>query len=419
MITTEIKKISNCRKELNIIMAKADLDPIREKELQKLRKDVQYPGFRKGKAPLSMIRKNYSQHVEAYTMESALQEALEKAVTENDIRVVGVPDAKKVDFTDDGDLAMTIEVDTFPEVELKKYKGFQFTKDTYQIEDSFIEENVNKIIKQHATRTESEDKVIDGHIVLMDMQELDPSGAPLVGKKYTDISVTVGEGRFDAELEKQLIGLAKGTPTKITKEYPKDFAQKEMAGKKEHYEITVKKIELEQLPLLDDAFVQKVNPNLKTVTEFREFIAKGIESDYKKESENRLSQELSQKLIEVNPFEVPEALIQNYLDNMIKDVKRKDPKADEKSLREYYRNDAIQNMKWHYLKEQVAETEKIETEEKDIEDFLDKIENEEIRKIYKENAGIMEEAKFSIKDRKVFDFLVANSKIKENKIKLD
>lgn len=352
-------------------------------------------------------------------MESALQEALEKAVTENDIRVVGVPDAKKVDFTDDGDLAMTIEVDTFPEVELKKYKGFQFTKDTYQIEDSFIEENVNKIIKQHATRTESEDKVIDGHIVLMDMQELDPSGAPLVGKKYTDISVTVGEGRFDAELEKQLIGLAKGTPTKITKEYPKDFAQKEMAGKKEHYEITVKKIELEQLPLLDDAFVQKVNPNLKTVTEFREFIAKGIESDYKKESENRLSQELSQKLIEVNPFEVPEALIQNYLDNMIKDVKRKDPKADEKSLREYYRNDAIQNMKWHYLKEQVAETEKIETEEKDIEDFLDKIENEEIRKIYKENAGIMEEAKFSIKDRKVFDFLVANSKIKENKIKLD
>jgi trigger factor len=419
MITTEIKKISNCRKELNIVMAKADLEPIREKELQKMRKSVQFPGFRKGKAPLSMIKKSYAQHVEAYTMESAVQEALEKAVVENEIKVVGMPDAKKVDFNDNGDLTMTIEVDTHPEVELKKYKGFKFIRDKYVIKDSFVEENINRILKQHATKSEVEDKVESGNIVLIDMQELDESGAPLVGKKYNDISISIGEGRFDPELEKQLIGLEKGKTTKVAKEYPKDYVQKEMAGKKEHFEITVKKIEVEHLPELNEEFIQKINPNIKTVEEFREFVKQNIENDYKRESENRFSQELSQKMIEENPLDVPDALIENYLDNLVRDVKRRDPKADERSLRDYYRNDAVTNLKWHYIKEQVAKDEQIKSDDKDVEEFLEKIENEEIRKLYKENASALEEVKHSIKDKKVYDFLVENSKINENEIKLD
>ena len=419
MIKTEIKKISNCRKELNIVMPKDEIEPIREKEVLNVRKSVQFPGFRKGKAPLNMVKRSYAQHIEAYTMESAVQKALEQAVTENELQVVGQPDPKKVDFDENGDLAMTIEVDTYPEIELKKYKGFDFIKDKYIIEDSFVEENINRIRKQHATRNESDKKVAEGDIVLIDMQELDDSGAPLVGKKYKDISITIGEGRFDPELEKQIIGMEKGKAQKITKEYPKDYAQKEMAGKKEHYEISVKKIEQEQLPELNDEFVQKVNPKIKTIDEFREFVEKGIKTDYENEAENRFSQELSQKLIEENPFDVPDALIENYLDNIIKDVKRRDPKANEQQLREYYRNDALLNLKWHYIKDQVSKEENIEVNDKDVEDFLNKIENEEIRKIYSENKAVLDEAKHSIKDRKVFDFLVENSVINENEVKLD
>jgi trigger factor len=419
MVTTEIKKISNCRKELNIVMAKADLEPIREKELLKIRKDVQFPGFRKGKAPLSMIKKSYGQNVEAQTMESAVQNALEKAVTENEIQIVGMPDAKKIDFNDDGDLMMTIEVDTYPEVELKNYKGFEFIKDTYIIEDSFVEENINRLRKQQATKTEVSGKAEDGQIVVIDMQELDQDGVPLKGKKYNDITISIGEGRFDPELEKQIIGLEKDIPTKISKEYPKDYAQKEMAGKKENYEITVKKIETETLPELDEEFVKKANPNVKTVEEFRDSVKAGIEQDYKREGENRFSQELSQKLIEENPFDVPDALVENYLDNVIKDVKQRDPKADERSLREYYKTDSLANMKWHYIKEQVGKDENISVEEKDIEEFMEKIDSEEIRKMYKENEAAMNEVKHSLKDRKVHDFLVENSIIKENEVKLD
>lgn len=400
-------------------MNKADIEPIREKETQKMRRDVQFPGFRKGKAPLNVVKRSYGQHIEAYTMEGAVQKALEQVVTEHDLKIVGMPEPKKMDFNDAGDLTMAIEVETYPEIELKKYKDFEFIKDKYVIKESFIEENINRMRKQHATKTEVDGKVSDGQIVVIDMQELDASGVPLVGKKYNDITITVGEARFDPELEKQLVGLEKGKTQKITKEYPKDFAQKELAGKKENYEITVKKIEIEELPELTEEFVQKVNPNTKTIKEFREFVVKGLKNEYEAEAENRFSQELSQKLIDENPFDVPSALVDNYLDNIIKDVKKKDPKADEKQLREYYRTDALSNLKWFYLKDQIADAEKIESDEKDIEDFLNKIENDEIKKLYKENPAALSEIKHSLKDKKVHDFLVENSKIKENEINLD
>ena len=129
MINAEVKKLSGCKKEISIVMPKADIEPIREKETLKVRKDVQVPGFRKGKAPLHMVKRQYGQYIEAYTMEAAVQEAVEKAITENDVKAVGMPEPKKVEFNDDGDLVMDVEVEVFPEVELKNYKGFEFVKD--------------------------------------------------------------------------------------------------------------------------------------------------------------------------------------------------------------------------------------------------------------------------------------------------
>ena len=102
MIKTEIKKISNYKKELSITMDKADLEPIREAQAKRVQKEVQFPGFRKGKAPMGMVKKNYADAVEAYTLEAALDESLQKSVIENQIQVVGTPEAKKVDFNDNG-----------------------------------------------------------------------------------------------------------------------------------------------------------------------------------------------------------------------------------------------------------------------------------------------------------------------------
>lgn len=419
MISTDIKVLTSCRKELNIVMDKEDMDPLREKETRRVQKEVQLPGFRKGKAPLNLVKRNYSQAIEAYTLEAAIDHALRRSVEDNKILIVGTPEAKKVDFNEDGNLDIQIEVDTYPEFELKKYKGLELTKDRYIVTDEFVDKTIEKLRQEKATRLSVEDPIEEGHIVYLDMQELDSSGVPLVGKKYNDVNVRVGEGRFDPELEDQLKGMKAGEEQTIEKKYPDDFPQKEFAGTKELYKVNIKKVEKEELPELNEEFYTSLNPDIKTLDELKDFVKKRLEEDYKQQAEARFNQDMTQKLLEENPFDVPQAMVDNYLDHIVENTKRQNPKLNDEDIRRHYQYDAEFQIKWHYLKEKLAQAEDIKVKEEDIDTFLETLQSDEVRKLYKENQQMLNNAKEDILDRKLIDFLTENAKVKENKIKLD
>ena len=418
MIKTEIKKISNYKKELSITMDKADLEPIREAQAKRVQKEVQFPGFRKGKAPMGMVKKNYADAVEAYTLEAALDESLQKSVIENQIQVVGTPEAKKVDFNDNGDLISVVEVETTPDVELKKYKGFHLTKDEYEISDQLVDDTIQRTLKEKATLHTVDGAIEKDHLVVLDMQELDADGKPIKDKKYKDISLTIGQGRFDPDLEEQIIGLKNGDEKQIEKVYPDDFPQKEYAGKKEAYLISIKSVQREELPDLNDEFAKELNEEFKTVEDLKKATREHLEHNYKMESENRLNQDLMQKLLEENPFEIPQALVDNYLNHIVSDVKRRDPDAKDEVIRQHYQSEAEFTIKVHYLKDQIAKVEKIEVGESDTKTFLDELKDEKIREFYEKNPRMMDHVKEDILQKKINDFLLKNTKIKTNKVKL-
>ena len=418
MIKTEIKKISNYRRELNITMDKADLEPIREAQAKRLQREVQIPGFRKGKAPLGMIRKNYADAVEAYTLEAALDESLQKSVSENQIHVVGTPEAKKVDFNENGDLITVVELDTTPDVELKKYKGFTITKDEYEISDQMVEDSIQRLRKDKAVLHTVDGAIENDHLVVLDMQELDENGKPIKDKKYKDISLTIGQGRFDPELEEQIIGLKNSEEKRIEKIYPDDFPQKEYAGKKESYLIRIKSVQREELPELNDEFAGEINEEFKSVEDLRKATREHLEHNYKMESENRFYQDLMQKLLEENSFDIPQTLVDNYLRHIVADVKRRDPNAKEEAIRQHYQNEAEFTIKIHYLKEKIAKVEKIEVSENDINTFVDELKDEKVREFYEKNPQMLDQVKEDILQKKINDFLLKSTKIKTNKVKL-
>ena len=418
MIKTEIKKISNYRRELNITMDKADLEPIREAQAKRLQREVQIPGFRKGKAPLGMIRKNYADAVEAYTLEAALDESLQKSVSENQIHVVGTPEAKKVDFNENGDLITVVELDTTPDVELKKYKGFTITRDEYEISDQMVEDSIQRLRKDKAVLHTVDGAIENDHLVVLDMQELDENGKPIKDKKYKDISLTIGQGRFDPELEEQIIGLKNSEEKRIEKIYPDDFPQKEYAGKKESYLIRIKSVQREELPELNDEFAGEINEEFKSVEDLRKATREHLEHNYKMESENRFNQDLMQKLLEENSFDIPQTLVDNYLRHIVADVKRRDPNAKEEAIRQHYQNDAEFTIKIHYLKEKIAKVEKIEVSENDINTFVDELKDEKVREFYEKNPQMLDQVKEDILQKKINDFLLKSTKIKTNKVKL-
>jgi len=420
MATTEINKISSSKRELTITLSKDELEPIREKQAKKLQKEVQFPGFRKGRAPLNLVKRQYADTIEAYTLDAAVDEGLRQAIQENELYIVGTPEAKKLDFDDDGNMVTIVEVETYPEVELKNYTGFEFTRDVYEITDKFVEDSIDRLRRERAEVQLVDGAVEEGHIVTLDMQELDENGRPIEGKKYENMTIHVGQGKFDSDLEKQIIGMKNDEEKEIEKVYPDDYPQKEVAGKTERYLVKIKNIEQEILPELNDEFVKKdLNIDIETVEELRKLTRENLEKNYKTESENRLVGDIYQKLIEENPFDVPQALVDDYLNHIVNDVKKSDPRLREEDIRKYYENEALYNLKLFYLKDAIAKAENIEVTDEDVEKFLAELDDEKVRQMYKENERLLNGAKEDIRSRKILDFLMENSKIADNKVTLE
>jgi trigger factor len=419
MVNVAVKKLSSYKRELTLTMDKADLEPIKERQIKKVRKEIAFPGFRKGKAPIGMIKSTHKELIEAYTLEAAADESLRTALMDEKIEPVSQPEAKGIDLDENGNLVTVIELDTYPDIELKKVKGFEVIRDKYIIKDSYIESEIKKLLKSKATLNPSEGAAKEGDIITVDLSELDEKGKPLKDKVYNDLTITLGDGQFDVELEKLLLELKNGETKEIEKVYPDDFPQKEFAGKKERYTVTVKNLEVETLPELNDEFVKTIDEKLESVEMFRKETQKRLEQQHNYEADMRFNSDLAQQLIEENPIEMPEGLIENYLNNIVRDMKARDPKIKEADIRQYYRGEAEFQLKLHYIKEQVIKEEKLEVTDEDIKKAIDAIEDEKMKELYELNAQFKESMREQEKQKKVDEFLKENSKITDNEIILD
>jgi len=413
MITSQVTNLSSCKKKLDITVPATEIDQIREQEIRQMQKNAEIQGFRRGKAPLSMVLKLFQGTIERNTIDHALQHGFEHGLKEHKIVPVGDPVVRKFDFDDDKNLVMEVEVETYPEIDLKKYKGLKIEKEVYSITDDDVYDSILYIRRQKATVSQVDGHAEEGHFITINMQEVDVGGVPLVGKKYEDVRVQLGKGEFDPDIENALMGLVKGDEKIVEKEYPQNFEQKQFAGKMERYRVTVQKVEQEELPELNDDFVQSLNyENTVTVDQLRELVKKQLELQYGQRAEEQFYHQFAHELLQQNPFDIPEAVVNRYLDEIVDDIIRRQKDVDEEEVRRAYRTDAVFNVKWFYLKEKIAEVEQIKAENEDFDKYLAGLTDDKVRELYLANKDLKKRIMNDIFEKKLFDFIVANSKIK-------
>ena len=421
MIKTEVTKLSDSKKELKITLPKDEYESIRDEEAKNLRKEVQIPGFRKGKAPMGMVKRRFGAIIEGYAMEKAAERSLLEGTIREKIEIVGTPEAKEMNFDDDGNLVMTFHVETLPEIELKKYTGLEIMRDKYIITDKFVDEKIKEIQQERAEVISVDGPVEEGHRITVDMQELDESGAPIVGRKYEGVAIKIGEGNFDKDIEMQLVGAKKGETRRVEKIYPDDFPQQDYAGKKELYDMTIKEIMEEKIPELNDEFVQDLgDETLKTVEDLKKRVRENLEHQYENESKQRFEEDLIQTLLSENPFEIPRALVDNYVESMAKSAIERNPNLKMEDARRAYEPNAETMVKWYYLTKRIAEVEGIEVSDEEAKEFIEKqVEDENLRKQMMENRASLNRIKDDLFYDKLIKFLEENNEIKENEIELD
>ncbi|MEZ4746616.1 MAG: trigger factor [Calditrichia bacterium] len=411
----EVKEIDSIKRHLLVTVPSDDLQKIEGEILKDVSKSVSLPGFRKGRAPIGLIKKNYADFIRKEVLETAVSRGYQQAMTDSELKIVSKGEIQDLKF--DGpqtDMTFTVVVEIQPEIDLKKYKELAVEKEKVVVTDEMIQEALENIRQSYAT-VKSAEKAEEGHLVTLSIQELGEGDMPIVGRKYDDVKVKLGSGQFDEDMEKQMIGLTENEERIIRrKTEPKEG---ETDGKTESYKVTATAVEEQELPAIDDELAKNLGEeNINTLDELKKYLNEQMEHRMTHHAEQHLTQHLIDELLKENPFDVPEAMVDNYINYVIEDLKRQNPKAkiDTEIVRQNHRVEGIHAIRWHLLKDKIRQVENIEVSDEEAFERVDKAGfSPEDVEMLKSNPEFLRRIKDDMIDDKVIKFLKENAKITE------
>lgn len=415
---TEVESLNSYTKKLIVRLTADDLKPLKKKLIREYQKEANIPGFRRGRAPESIILQRYGNSIQQDLIEEALKQFYGRALDETEVDPVAQGKITNIDFENiDAGMVFEIEVEVEPEFELKKYKGLKVEREVVEVTDEMVEDALQHLREQFATVREM-DEAKEGHILYFDAQELDESNLPLVGRKYENLKLELGSGKFDKEIEAQLIGIKPGERRTVQTEFPADPANPESEPKVTVLEIHAKRIEERELPELNDDFVKNLDDDrIETLDQLREQLRENIRRDLERRLEQTFTNRLIDELLKENPFEVPPSMVENYLGEMIEDVKKQSPDKEiqEEDVRKEYRPMAIHHIRWYFLKKKLQEAENIQVSDEEAIALIEQSPNldEKTREQIKQNRRYLQNLKDDLLEEKIIKMLKEHAEIIE------
>jgi len=402
-----------------------------EQAFKKLVKQSKVPGFRKGKAPRTTFEKHYGKSVIVQEgLPNAVNQAYFKAVQELELDVVDYP--KNVDigeYKENEPLVFTCEVDVRPTVKVGKYKGLKVTQDPATVDAEKVNEQIKQLQENAAAYNEVDRPSQDEDIVRLNIK------ATLDGNVFDqwtreNMGVKIGLKNFGEDFDKEIIGLSKDEEKSFTVNYADDFSESQVAGKEVSFEIKLIETREKALPELNDEFAKKVS-KFETYDEFKKDLEDNLSKDIKEKSESKLKSDLIDLVIEDSKMDVPEGMINHEIENDLRYYEQTLSRSggtlatylqmmgqSEEEFKVQLREGALKRIQSELVIEEISKKETIEAsdddlkdevrkmlpnlkDEKEIEEHLEKINNDGLKKM--------------IIQRKTVDFIVSNAKIKEAK----
>lgn len=398
------------------------------KAYQQNKDKFQIDGFRKGKAPRSIIEKRYGEGV---FFEDAIDELFRenygKALGELELEVIDSPRAEFGKIAKGEGFTTTITVACYPIVDVKDYKGVEIDKVVQEVKDEDIDKEIEALQKRNARMVLVERPAKEGDTVLLDYSGF-VGDDQFEGGTAERQELKLGSGMFIPGFEEQLVGATPGEKKDVTVTFPEDYHAEDLAGKEAVFHCLVHEIKEEQLPELDDEFAKDVS-EFDTLEELKNSTRERLEK-YAKASEERQMQDAAlAKVVEANEVEIPSVMIEDEIDRMIQELDQQlryqglsvDQYVefvgkDAKAFRDELRPDAERQVKTRMLLNGIAEAEKIEVSQEELEKELEDmaVQYQTTADKLKEMIGV-ENINFLQKDMKIkkaIEFIYDNAKIK-------
>jgi trigger factor len=382
---TSCDKKDNKTAELTVTITSEEFDKALEESYRKSKNEISVPGFRKGKAPRKIIERMYGASV-FYNdaLDIVLPAACSYGVTESKLRTVGYPKVQDVSFGDDKSATIKYTVELYPEITLKEYKGLSAVKPSVTVEESAIDSEIAGVQLRNARIQTTARPAINGDTAIIDYEGF-VDGKPFEGGKGEDYELVLGSNTFIPGFEAKIQGMTTGEECDLDLEFPKEYHAKELAGKPVVFKVKLKEVKEKILPDLDDEFAKDVS-EFDTIAEYRNSIREKQTVSKTEEAEKAFVDAVLSKLSDTIEDEVPESMIDEFLDNQLESIRRQLSQygmelpmylsmmgTDEKGFRENMRPNAIKQIKVTLALEKIAETEKIEPSEEEIDKYYEEM----------------------------------------------
>ncbi|MDE2305292.1 MAG: trigger factor [Gammaproteobacteria bacterium] len=388
--------------------------------LKTLSRTARLKGFRPGKAPMTVIERQFGPQVRSEVIGDLLRSSFAEAVTQQRLAPAGDPRIEPQSLGDNQDLRYVATFEVFPEVALRPVEELKIERPRAEVTEADIDAMIERLRKQQTRYEAAQRAAGEGDRVKVDFEGT-IGGEPFAGGKAEGVAFVIGEGRMLPEFESGVIGAAAGEERAVELDFPADYRAAELAGKHAHFKVRVVSVEQPVVPELDEEFCKSFGVNEGGVAKLREEVAGNMRRELDQQLRNRAKAATLEKLLEANPIELPTALIDAQVREMQVDQMRragiKDPAqapAPQPFVEPARRRAAL-----GLLLAELIKREKLVADPQRVEQRLDEMvggygDPEALKRAYRQNAEAMRQIEGLALEDQAVEWILARAQVQES-----
>jgi len=371
--------VEGCKHSLEISVPVETVDTETERVVSSFQHRAKLPGFRPGKAPAGLVRKQFEGDIRQQVIENLVPKFLDEELQKHDLKIVGTPDISDVHFHRGEPLRFKAEFEVFPEIELKEYQNLEVAYQDPQITDEDVAKRIEEIRDQKADYSNVDPRPVqDGDYAVVALESLSGVEQPV---KQDEMMLNVGAGDTLPAFTENLRGMSPGEEKDFEVTYPEDYGQPKLAGRTIRFHVVVKGIRKKELPEVNDEFAKDLG-DFRTVDELREALRKTMFAQREQEAQRAAKDKLVEKLVDAHEFPIPEAFVDRQVRNRIEQtlhslaqegVDASKIQLDWQKLKAAQRDKALREVKASLLLSRIAERETINATRDEVDKEVERL----------------------------------------------
>jgi trigger factor len=371
-LRVDVRDTGVWQKTLSIEVPAEELDADFEAVIEDYRRKAAIPGFRKGKVPRNVLELQFGHSLEHDVLERAVKRSYESAVRESKLEPITFPEIGKITFDRGKPLSYEAKVDVRPDVTPKNYEGLELpTRDT-EVPDEAVEKALEDL-RQRAAQWEDVDRAAsEGDALFVDYARLNAKGKPVRRSEQKDAQIELSASGLLPEFREHLVGRKAGDHVTFDVQYPQEFGNEELRGRTVTFAVQVKAVRERRPRELNDQLAVEL-AGMRDLAELRARIRLNMEGESRLALQREQDEALAAQLVEKNPFELPESMVAEYLEDLLQRLNREGRELSDEEAERFrgeYRPHAEKRLKRDLLLDALARMEKLEVSDEEIDQAI-------------------------------------------------